>query len=85
MQEMLGSEKQHKVRWVMGLFGRSHTCQKCGRKFGKIEDLMQHQQVIHESKYYECRQCNKSFEGMEQMRDHAKKFHSYNKMKDKNG
>jgi predicted nucleic acid-binding Zn-ribbon protein len=43
-----------------------HRCDNCGRKFRKIEELMQHQ-------------CNASFEGMEQMRDHAKKFHTYHK------
>jgi ribosomal protein L34E len=54
-----------------------HKCDKCGRKFRKVEQLMQHQQVAHEQSLYICNQCNMSFEGMERMRDHAKKFHSY--------
>ena len=44
---------------------------------------MQHQQLTHEQKLYLCNECNLGFEGMEQMRDHAKRFHSYNKMKEK--
>jgi DNA-directed RNA polymerase subunit RPC12/RpoP len=65
----------------LGLF-KKHECAVCGRKFRKIEELMQHQQVAHEQRLYMCRECNKGFEGMEQMRDHAKKFHSYNRMKE---
>ena len=56
-----------------------HKCDNCGRKFRKIEELMQHQQLVHEQSLYVCNRCNASFEGMEQMRDHAKKFHSYHK------
>ena len=45
---------------------------------------MQHEQVTHgKDLLYECKQCNVGFTGMEQMRDHAKKYHSYNKMKEK--
>jgi predicted nucleic acid-binding Zn ribbon protein len=58
---------------------KSHTCEKCGKKFHKVEELMQHQQVTHESRLYECKECGMGFEGMEQMRDHAKRSHSYNK------
>jgi DNA-directed RNA polymerase subunit RPC12/RpoP len=62
---------------------KKHECETCGSKFGKIEELMQHQQVVHERRLYTCSQCKVGFEGMEQMRDHAKKFHSYNRMKEK--
>jgi NAD-dependent SIR2 family protein deacetylase len=65
-----------------GVF-KKHECVVCGNSFGKIEELMQHQQVTHEQKLYICNECKKGFEGMEQMRDHAKKFHSYNRMKEK--
>ena len=66
----------------MDLF-KKHRCEICKKRFGKIEDLMQHKQVIHGSDLlYECKPCNVSFTGMEQMRDHVKKFHSYNKMKE---
>jgi hypothetical protein len=52
-------------------------------KFHKIEELMQHTQVVHgKDILYHCKQCDVRFEGMEQMRDHAKKFHSYNKIKE---
>jgi hypothetical protein len=64
---------------------KKHECETCGRKFRKIEELMQHQQVAHEQRMYMCNECNEGFWGMEQMRDHAKKFHSYNKMKDRKG
>ena len=60
-----------------------YECNKCGSKFRKVEELMQHQQVAHEERLYLCSECKMGFEGMEQMRDHAKKFHSYNKMKEK--
>ena len=59
------------------------SCDKCGRKFRKVEELMMHKQIAHENKLYMCNECNMGFEGMEQMRDHAKKFHSYNRMKER--
>ncbi|HXV45469.1 MAG TPA: C2H2-type zinc finger protein [Nitrososphaera sp.] len=62
---------------------KKHECETCGIKFRKVEELMQHQQVAHERRLYMCSECNIGFEGMEQMRDHAKKFHSYNRMKEK--
>jgi KRAB domain-containing zinc finger protein len=66
----------------MDLF-KKHECEACGKKLKKIEELMQHKQVIHgKDLLYECKQCNVSFTGMEQMRNHAKKFHSYNKLKE---
>jgi predicted nucleic acid-binding Zn ribbon protein len=64
------------------IFFKSHECEKCGKKFRKVEELMQHQQVAHESRLYECEKCGRAFEGMEQMRDHAKRSHSYNKAVD---
>ncbi|HJS68817.1 MAG TPA: C2H2-type zinc finger protein [Nitrososphaera sp.] len=76
---MLGQQEQ---RGVTGVF-KKHECETCGRKFRKVEELMQHQQVAHEPRLYMCNECNMGFEGMEQMRDHAKKFHSYNRMKEK--
>lgn len=61
---------------------KSHACEKCGRKFGKVEKLMHHQQLAHESRLYECKECGMGFEGMEQMRDHARKNHSYHRQLD---
>ncbi|HKZ62635.1 MAG TPA: hypothetical protein VJZ68_09535 [Nitrososphaera sp.] len=63
---------------------KKHECETCGSKFRKVEELMQHRQVAHEQKLYMCIECKMGFEGMEQMRDHAKKFHSYNRIKEKN-
>jgi ribosomal protein L34E len=61
---------------------RRNKCDKCGKRFHKIEELMQHTQVVHgKDIFYRCRKCNVSFQGMEQMRNHARKFHSYNKIK----
>lgn len=62
---------------------KKYECEKCGRKFRKIEELMHHQLLTHENRLYLCEKCGKGFEGMEQMRDHAKKFHSYNRQVEK--
>ena len=63
---------------MMGIFNKN-ICETCAKKFRKIEELMQHKQVIHgKDLLYYCKKCDMSFEGMEQMRDHTKKFHSYN-------
>jgi KRAB domain-containing zinc finger protein len=60
---------------------KKNICEACGRKFRKVEELMQHAQVTHgKGLLYDCKNCNMNFEGMEQMRDHIKKFHSYNKI-----
>ena len=65
---------------MIGLF-KKHICERCGRKFRKKEEIMQHTQLVHgKDLLYDCKKCNLSFEGMEQMRDHIKKFHSYNKI-----
>jgi uncharacterized C2H2 Zn-finger protein len=66
----------------MNIF-KKHLCEGCGTKFRRVEEMMQHLQVVHGKAFYECKSCNMKFEGMEQMRDHVKKFHSYNKMRDK--
>jgi uncharacterized C2H2 Zn-finger protein len=61
-------------------------CDRCEKKFYKIEELMQHKQVVHgKDLFYHCKQCDVSFKGMEQMRDHLKKSHSYNKIKQERG
>ncbi len=67
---------------VLYFFSRKNKCDKCGKRFRKIEELMQHTQVVHgKDIFYHCKKCNVSFQGMEQMRDHARKSHSYNKIK----
>ena len=69
--------------YILSSLIRRRRCDKCGRRFHKIEELMQHTQVVHgKGIFYHCKQCDIKFEGMEQMRDHAKKFHSYNKIKE---
>jgi KRAB domain-containing zinc finger protein len=65
-------------------FFKKYICATCGKKFRKVEVAMQHEQVMHgKDMLYDCKKCNVGFIGMEQMRDHVKKFHSYNKMKEK--
>jgi predicted nucleic acid-binding Zn ribbon protein len=63
-------------------FFPKYECEKCGKKFRKVEQFMQHQQVAHETKQYICEKCGVGFDGMEQMRDHAKRLHSYNRILD---
>jgi hypothetical protein len=56
----------------------------CKKKFRRVEESMQHQQVAHGTgRLYTCIKCNLTLDGMEQMRDHVKKFHSYNLTKKK--
>ncbi len=63
-------------------FLKKFDCPICNKRFRKIEESMQHEQVIHgSSKYYTCNSCNLKFLGMEQMRDHIKKKHQYKKDK----
>ena len=65
------------------IYFKRYGCERCNNRFRKIEELMQHVQIIHGKDLpYECVKCNVSVTGMEQMRDHIKKFHSYNKMKE---
>ena len=62
---------------------KKEECDLCGIKFRRVEELMLHKQIAHERRLYMCNDCNMGFEGMDQMRDHTKKFHSYNKLKEK--
>jgi uncharacterized protein with PIN domain len=63
-------------------FLKKFDCPICNKRFRKIEESMQHEQVIHGSgTYYTCNSCNLQFLGMEQMRDHIKKKHQYKKDK----
>jgi predicted nucleic acid-binding Zn ribbon protein len=80
---MLGRAKAYKALIKMGIL-KKHICEECGTKFRRIELLMQHLQVWHGTgTSYECKQCNSKVDGMEAMRNHVKKFHTYNKAKDK--
>jgi len=61
---------------------KKFECPLCNKRFRKIEDSMQHEQVIHGTgKIYTCNKCNLKFFGMQQMRDHIKIKHQYNKNK----
>ena len=61
---------------------KKFACPLCNKRFRKIEDSMQHEQVMHGTgKCYICNSCNLKFFGMQQMRDHIKKNHQYNKKK----
>ena len=59
---------------------KKYQCSLCNKKFRRIEESMQHEQVIHGSgRSYYCKKCNQNFSGMEQMRDHIKRNHQYKK------
>ena len=58
---------------------RRVACEKCGKRFSKIENYMQHFQIVHEDAMYECKQCNIKISGMEQMRKHVRANHRYSK------
>ncbi len=61
-------------------FFKKHPCNKCGKKFSKEEELMNHQQIIHgKNLQYDCKECNKKFSNMEDMRTHLQREHSYKK------
>src|SRR5919106_426778 len=63
------------------LFKRS-KCEECGKSFRKIEEFMQHQQVVHgKDKCYRCNSCGLEYFGMEQMRAHIMKLHRYTNKK----
>jgi hypothetical protein len=58
---------------------KKHRC-VCGRTFRHVEELMQHQQVIHgKESMYKCRECSMSFASGEDLREHARRYHIYKK------
>ena len=62
------------------IFFKKNICDECEKKFSKLEDLMQHKQIVHfKDLPYDCKECNKNFSSMEDMRKHLQKFHSYKK------
>jgi len=78
MQKMLGCTKREpQIRMI---FFKKNQCKVCDKKFSKLEELMQHQQIIHGKDLpYDCKECNKFFSSMEEMRTHLQKHHSYKK------
>lgn len=59
---------------------KRHKCEICDRAFRRVEELMQHQQVIHgKDSMYECRSCNMVFTNGEDLRGHARRYHTYDK------
>ena len=69
------------LNFLINIWKKFH-CPICNKRFRKIEELMQHEQVIHGSgKCYTCNSCKLKFFGMEQMREHIKKNHQYKKNK----
>ncbi|MFQ5940855.1 MAG: C2H2-type zinc finger protein [Nitrososphaerales archaeon] len=59
---------------------RRHKCDLCKRRFGRVEELMQHQQVIHgKESLYECGTCSMKFTNGEDLKAHAKRYHAYKK------
>ena len=78
MQKMLGCTKREpQIRMI---FFKKNQCKVCDKKFSKLEELMQHQQIVHGKDLpYDCKECNKFFSSMEEMRTHLQKHHSYKK------
>lgn len=75
---MLGCTKREpQIRMI---FFKKNQCRVCDKKFSKLEELMQHQQIVHGKDLpYDCKECNKFFSSMEEMRTHLQKHHSYKK------
>ncbi len=62
------------------IFFKKNQCKVCDKKFSKLEELMQHQQIVHGKDLpYDCKECNKFFSSMEEMRTHLQRNHSYKK------
>ncbi|CAE6497948.1 Zn-finger containing protein [Candidatus Nitrosotenuis uzonensis] len=59
---------------------KKNICPMCTKSFRSLEEMMQHQQVLHGKDIpYECKKCNQSFSNMQDMRTHLQRFHSYKK------
>jgi len=57
---------------------KKYKCNICNKVFKQIEELMQHEQVIHgNNSKYTCLICNKEFDNGEDLRAHAKIYHTY--------
>jgi len=80
VQRMLGFSKS-KIGIEMHLF-KKYKCEKCDRKFGQQEELMHHEQIIHDVSMYDCKECNLYFPSMEAMRTHLQRTHSYQGKRD---
>ena len=78
---ILNVQYPRSLNFLLNLW-KKFDCPLCNKRFRKIEDSMQHEQVIHGTgKIYTCNKCNLKFFGMQQMRDHIKIKHQYNKNK----
>ena len=78
---ILNVQYPRSLNFLLNLW-KKFDCPLCNKRFRKIEDSMQHEQVIHGTgKIYTCNSCNLKFFGMQQMRDHIKKKHQYTKNK----
>ena len=78
---ILNVQYPRSLNFLLNLW-KKFDCPLCNKRFRKIEDSMQHEQVIHGTGIcYTCNSCNLKFFGMQQMRDHIKIKHQYNKNK----
>jgi len=63
----------------VGFFNKVR-CDVCDKKFSKVEEMMNHKQIIHgKDLQYDCKECNKYFSNIEDMRTHLQREHSYKK------
>ena len=62
----------------MKFLKRKIKCDKCTLVFYSQEEIMQHEQIVHEKNTpYDCKECDQNFSNMEDMRSHLMKNHSY--------
>ena len=62
-----------------------HRCPTCGKKYRKVENLMHHRLVAHEtSNSYECSNCGETFGDMDLLKAHIRRDHSFKKKSDSN-
>ena len=55
---------------------KRHTCDKCGKTFGRNSELNRHYSKVHEEKnVIKCEYCNKDFLGISNLQSHVDRIH----------